>query len=98
MSELRFEWDPQKAAANQRKHGVSFEEAETVFADECAILLDDPDHSVDEARLLVLGLSARLRTSVVSRCYRKADDVVRVISARKAARLERDVYNRRWRQ
>jgi uncharacterized protein len=98
MSELRFEWDRKKAAENQRRHGVSFEEAESVFADEFAILLDDPDHSVDEARFLLLGLSATLRTLVVSHCYRKADEVVRLISARKATRLERDVYNRRWRR
>ncbi len=98
MPELRFEWDRKKAAENQRKHGVSFGEAESVFADEFAILLDDPDHSDDEARFLLLGLSARLRTLVVSHCYRKADDVVRVISARKATRAERDVYNRRWRR
>ena len=77
---------------------MSFEEAESVFADEFAILLDDPDHSADEARFLLLGLSARLRTLVVSHCYRKADEVVRLISARKATRLERDVYNQRWRR
>ncbi|MGH9783640.1 MAG: BrnT family toxin [Terriglobia bacterium] len=97
MTELRFEWDPKKAAENKRKHGVSFQEAETVFADEFAIFLDDPDHSSEEARFLLLGLSARLRTLVVSHCYRKADDVVRLISARKATRPERDVYNQRWR-
>jgi len=98
VTELRFEWDRKKAAENQRKHGVSFEEAQSVFADEFAILLDDPDHSVDEARFLLLGLSARLRTLVVSHCYRKADEVVRLISARKATRQERGVYNRRWRR
>ena len=98
MSELRFEWDRKKAAENRRKHGVSFEEAESVFADEFAILLDDPDRSADEARFLLLGLSATLRTLVVSHCYRKADEVVRLISARKATRPERDVYNRRWRR
>ena len=98
MVELRFEWDPKKAAANQRKHGVSFEEAGTVFADEFAILLDDPDHSAEEARFLLLGLSARLRALVVSHCYRKADEVIRLISARKATREERDAYKRRWRK
>ncbi len=98
MRELRFEWDRKKAAENRRKHGVSFEEAESVFVDEFAILLDDLDHSVGEARFLLLGLSARLRTLVVSHCYRKADEVVRLISARKATRQERDVYNRRWRR
>ena len=98
MSELRFEWDRKKAVENQRKHGVSFEEAESVFVDEFAILLDDPEHSVEEARFLLLGLSVRLRTLVVSHCYRKADEVVRLISARKATRVERDVYNQRWRR
>ena len=98
MNELRFEWDRKKAAENQRKHGVSFEEAESVFVDDFAILLDDPDHSDDETRFLLLGLSARLRTLVVSHCYRKADEVVRLISARKATRPERDVYNQRWRR
>jgi len=98
MNELRFEWDRKKAAENQRKHGVAFEEAESVFVDDFAILLDDPDHSDDETRFLLLGLSARLRTLVVSHCYRKADEVVRLISARKATRPERDVYNQRWRR
>jgi hypothetical protein len=97
MRELRFEWDPKKASENERKHGVTFEEAESVFEDQFAILLDDPDHSSEEARFLLLGLSARLRTLVVPHCYRKADDVVRLISARKATRAERATYNRRWR-
>ena len=97
MSELRFEWDSDKAAENQRKHGVSFEEAQSIFADEFATLIDDPDHSSEEERFLLLGLSLKLRTLVVAHCYRKADDVIRIISARKANRKERDVYNRRWR-
>lgn len=98
MSELRFEWDPDKAAENTRKHGVSFEEAETIFSDEFASLIDDPDHSGEEDRFLLLGLSVRLRALVVAHCYRKADDVIRIISARKATRKERDLYNRRWRR
>ena len=96
MSELRFEWDPKKALENKRKHGVSFDEAETVFVDDFAILIDDPDHSDKEDRFLLLGLSAKLRTLVVSHCYRKADDLIRIISARKATRAERETYNRRW--
>src|SRR2546426_11781009 len=83
MAELRFEWDPKKAAENRRKHGVSLEEAESVFVDEFAILLD---------------VSAKLFAVVVSHCYRKEDDVVRLISARKATRWERDIYQRRWRR
>ena len=96
MGGLRFGWDPDKAAQNRRKHGVSFEEAETVFYDECAILIDDPDHSSGEDRFLLLGLSVNLRTLVVVHCYRKAGDVVRIISARRATQKERDIYNRRW--
>ena len=97
MSDLQFEWARDKAADNARKHGVTFEEAETVFTDEFGILLDDPDHSTDEDRFVLLGLSARLRTLVVVHCYRRPHDFVRLISARKATRKERDIYNRRWR-
>lgn len=98
MVELRFEWDPRKAVENQRKHGVSFQEAETIFADELAVLIDDPEHSDEEERFLLLGLSAKLRTLVVVHCYRKADEVIRLISARKATRKEQDTYNQRWRR
>ena len=98
MSELRFQWDPEKAAENKRKHGVSFEECQTVFSDEFATVIDDPDHSSEEDRFLLLGLSLKLRTLVVAHCYRKADDVIRIISARKATRKERDISNRRWRR
>ena len=97
MSELRFEWDPKKAASNERKHGVSFDEATTVFSDDHAVLLDDPDHSDDEDRFLLLGLSANLRTLVVCHGYRTAEDVIRLISARKATRMERAEYAKRWR-
>ena len=97
MAELRFEWDGRKDASNRRKHGISFDEAKTVFADEHALLLDDPDHSDGEDRLVMLGLSAALRTLVVCHCYREADEVIRIISARKATRPEREIYNRRWR-
>lgn len=98
MPELRFEWDERKALQNRRKHGVSFEEAETVFSDDYGLLIDDPNHSGEEDRFLLLGLSASQRTLVVAHCYRKADDVIRIISARKATRKERDIYNRRWRR
>ena len=96
MIDLRFEWDLKKAQLNRRKHGVSFEEAETVFEDDFAILIDDPDHSDQEDRFVLLGLSASLRILVVSHTYRKADDLIRIISARKATRKEREAYNRRW--
>ena len=97
MSELRFEWDPRKDAANRRKHGVSFTEGETVFSDSKALLLGDPDHSTDEDRFLLLGLSSALRLIVVSHTYREGDDVIRLISAREATRAERAQYVRRWR-
>jgi len=96
MDGLRFEWDKRKASANLRKHGVRFEEAESVFSDEHALLLEDPEHSGDEDRFLLLGLSAALRTLVVCHCYRKDDDVIRIVSARKATQMERRQYSRRW--
>ena len=96
MSDLRFEWDERKNAANQRKHRVSFEEAQIVFYDDRAIFTEDPDEE-DEDRFILLGLSAGLRTLVVCHCYREGDDVVRIISARKAHREERRDYDTRWR-
>jgi len=96
MSDLRFEWDIRKESQNRRKHGVSFTEAETVFSDDHALLVDDPDHSDQEDRFALLGLSAGLRTLVVVHCYREQEAVIRIISARKATRKERDIYNRRW--
>ena len=96
MSDLRFEWDERKSASNKKKHGVSFEEAETVFYDDRAILAEDPDEE-DEDRFVLLGLSAGLRTLVVCHCYRAEDSVIRIISARKAHREERRDYDKRWR-
>ena len=93
MDDIRFEWDPAKARDNLRKHGVSFDEAKTVFADDRAILLDDPDHSAQEDRFALLGLSAPLRVLVVAHCDREGDGVIRVISARKATRSERAQYD-----
>jgi uncharacterized DUF497 family protein len=95
MKRLRFEWDAGKAAANLRKHGVSFEEARTVFLDESALLRPDEDHSADEDRFVLLGLSGRLRTLVVCHCYRQENEVIRLISARKASSLERRQYEDR---
>jgi uncharacterized protein len=97
MAELRFEWDEAKNTANRRQHGLSFQEAATVFYDENALLIGDPDHSEDEDRFVLLGLSVRLRTLVVCHCYREARGVIRIISARKADRSEREEYNRRIR-
>jgi len=95
VKRLRFEWDARKAAANLRKHGVSFEEARTAFLDDNALLRPDDDHSDDEARFLLLGLSGRMRTLVICHCYRQADEVIRLISARKANSLERQQYEDR---
>ena len=92
MRELRFEWDPKKAVANLRNHGVSFEDAKTVFADESARLIDDPDHSVDEDRFILPGLSSSLRMLVVCHCYRADGNLIRIISARKAEGRERNSY------
>jgi uncharacterized protein len=91
---LSFDWDERKSLANKRKHKVSFEEAQTVFYDEEALLRDDPDHSDDEDRFILLGVSSALRTLVVCHCYRKADQIIRIISARKATRSEAREYER----
>jgi uncharacterized DUF497 family protein len=93
MAQLRFEWDPKKAASNLRKHGVSFEEAATAFSDEAALVIDDPDHSDEEDRFILLGLGARLRLLVVVHCYRESDESIRIISARKATHNERHQYS-----
>ena len=92
MSSLIFEWNSVKAAANLRKHKVSFEDAQTVFSDERARLIDDPDHSEDEERFLLLGLSSSLRLLVVAHCYRLTGNVIRIISARKATADEARHY------
>lgn len=89
---LRFEWSPKKAVANLRKHSVSFDDAQTVFADENAKLIDDPDHSDEEDRFVLLGLSSSLRLLVVCHCYRSEGNVIRIISARKAEGHERNPY------
>jgi uncharacterized DUF497 family protein len=81
-----------KAAANLRKHGVSFEDAQTAFSDEHARLVNDPDHSAEEERFVLLGLSSSLRLLVVAHCYRSADSVIRIISARRATKAEERSY------
>jgi len=95
---LRFEWDDRKDEQNRRKHGISFEEAQTVFYDEQALLIADPDHSQQGERFILLGLSSALRTLVVCHCYRQGGDVIRLISARRADRQERENYENRWTQ
>ena len=92
MGRLTFSWDDHKDRANQRKHGVSFEEAVGAFADENARLKHDPDHSQDEDRFILLGFSAKLRLLVVAHAYRQDETEIRIISARKAMRKERMQY------
>ena len=96
---MRFEWDETKSRINKAKHGVSFEEAATVFADPEALLLPDPDHSRQEERFVLLGISHKPRLLVVCHCTRAEEGVIRLISARKATRKEvsqyRDQYRRR---
>jgi uncharacterized DUF497 family protein len=79
MDQLRFEWDAQKAVTNLRKHGVSFEEAKSVFYDERARMIEDPDHSHGEDRYILLGLSARFSILVVCHCYRGSRGLIRII-------------------
>lgn len=92
MTSLRFEWELKKASANLKKHGVSFEEAKSVFYDERAKLISDPDHSEDEDRFILLGVSHSLRVILVCHCYRSAGNVIRIISARKATAKETKAY------
>ena len=92
MNKLIFSWDEKKNRANQKKHGISFEEAQTVFFDENAIEFYDPDHSESEDRFLMLGLSVRLRILVICHCYRKSESEIRIISARKATKNEQKFY------
>ena len=92
MSNIQFEWDARKASANVKKHGISFEEARTVFFDENAKLIDDPDHSLDEDRFVLLGLSSTLKIVLVCHCYREQGNVIRIISARKATSYESKQY------
>ena len=87
---MEFEWDPRKAAAGRRKHRVSFPEAVTAFADPLSITIDDPDHSIDEDRFILIGATAAGRVVVVAHTFR--DESVRIISARLATRRERKTY------
>jgi len=96
MDDIQFEWDDNKNRLNKQKHRVSFEEALTVFSDEHGLLISDPNHSEEEDRFLLLGLSIKLNTLVVCHCYRKSEDVIRIISARKASRKEQQQYWKRW--
>lgn len=90
--DLTFEWDERKNRANQRKRGVSFEEARTAFFDENARVVPDDEHSDEEDRLVLLGLSTQVRLLVMCHCYRRAERVIRIFSARKADRNEQQQY------
>jgi len=92
MDEIKFQWDKNKARINQKKHGVSFEEAESVFYDECALEFFDEEHSSKEERFLMLGLSVKLRVLVACHCIKEKGGVIRIISVRKATKKESKYY------
>lgn len=93
MKTLSFEWDKTKNRQNIKKHGISFHEATSVFYDGNAILFDDPDHSIKEGRFLIISISEKLHICIVSHCYREDNNVIRIISARKATKREVDAYD-----
>lgn len=93
MDNINFEWNEKENQINQRKHGINFEEAKTVFFDDNAILFDDPEHSMEEERFLILGISKNENLCIVSHCYRLGDNIIRIISARKATKNETKTYN-----
>lgn len=92
MEEIKFTWDESKNRINQNKHKITFEEAVSVFYDEMALVRDDPDHSQDEERFIILGMSNKAKLLVVCHCYRDSDTVIRIISARKATTTECKQY------
>ena len=92
MDGLKFDWDESKASLNKKKHGVSFEEAVTIFYDDDALEFHDPDHSEDEDRFIMVGLSFKARTLVVSHCVREFGSIIRIVSARKATKHEAKIY------
>lgn len=92
---MQFEWNEEKASINQKKHGVTFEEAQTIFNDYDALRIFDPDHSEGEERFILLGMSSLLRILIVCHCYRENDEMIRIISARKATKKEAASYERR---
>jgi uncharacterized protein len=92
MDEITFEWDTRKAQTNDRKHGISFEEAETAFYDPNARISYDPDHSQDEYRHILLGMSESFKLIVVCHVYRHNDECIRIISDRRATKTEQKEY------
>lgn len=89
---MDFIWDPNKAESNKRKHKVSFDEAVTVFYDDNALVIDDLEHSKKEERFIILGRSIKMRLVVVCHCFRESDNLIRIISARKANKKEKEQY------
>ncbi len=95
MNGIRFEWDENKNDSNKIKHKISFEEAKTVFYDDNALLIDDVEHSINEERFILLGLSSIANLLVVCHCVRENNEVIRIISARKATKTETKEYNKK---
>jgi len=93
METIRFEWDENKNSINKEKYHIAFEEAKTVFYDEEALVIDDPEHSEEEERFIILGFSKKANLLVVCHCYRESDTVIRIISARKATANESRQYH-----
>lgn len=93
---FNFGWDNRKNQANEKKHGISFEEAKSVFYDEHARLIYDPDHSTNEDRYILLGMSLKFRILVICHCYRNQESLIRIISARKATREEQKKYKEKF--
>ena len=91
---MKFDWNPDKNEINIKKHGIHFEEAETVFEDERAVTIFDEVHSYDEERFKIIGVSRKLRELTVCYCYRNGDEVTRIISARRATKSEAKLYER----
>jgi uncharacterized DUF497 family protein len=92
MKSISFIWDDNKAVENHKKHKISFEEAQTVFTDQNARMIFDPEHSTNEDRFVLLGISSSLKLLVVCHCFRENDMVIRIISARKATKYEQKQY------
>lgn len=92
MDDIIFQWDEHKNSINKKKHRISFEEAQTVFEDTEALIIDDPDHSIGEERFIILGFSNQANLLVVCHCYRDNDNIIRIISARRATPHESQQY------
>ena len=94
MNDIEFEWDDDKNKINSKKHGISFEDAKSVFFDDDAILFEDPDHSIGEERFLIIGFSKIKKICIVSHCYREKNSIIRIISAREATKSEKKIYTK----